>query len=346
MGQDEDFDVIVIGLGVAGLSTVYHASKRGLKVLGLERNVDVGLVGTSSAGATRAFRLEDPFAESLFPGGARAMHRALELFRELEKESGRHLVVFMDEVEFGRKDSDDFMAYMKGLQGVDKEDLSGAEIMERYPAFRNLGQEHIGFVRRDAGVIKANEVLHALKEVSLANGARLEFGQDCLAHSQGGLVRTTDRLTGAVRCFQGADVVRCTGIAIADEPVEVETYTFCSNEGFPSVFGDFCHFPKIFYGLRDGEDLSKFKVAFHGRRDFDAFVRYMNERLQPQKHTELVGANPCFYSYTADGSFSYGRVGDEVRVSACMGEGFKYAMLHGEKALEVVSSSLGPVQTE
>ena len=53
------YDVIVVGLGCAGLSTTYYWAKQGLKVLGLEMNSTSGEIGTGSYGTTRIYRFND-----------------------------------------------------------------------------------------------------------------------------------------------------------------------------------------------------------------------------------------------------------------------------------------------
>ena len=48
-------DVVVIGLGISGLSAAMRLVLQGYSVLGLEQYSDSGVVGTSSAGLTRMF---------------------------------------------------------------------------------------------------------------------------------------------------------------------------------------------------------------------------------------------------------------------------------------------------
>ena len=60
MQQEEKYDAIVVGLGCAGLGTVFYLSRMGLKVLGLERNKTSGALGTSSCGETRIWRRSNP----------------------------------------------------------------------------------------------------------------------------------------------------------------------------------------------------------------------------------------------------------------------------------------------
>jgi len=50
--METEFDVIVVGLSCAGLSTAYHCAKAGLKVIGFEANEVSGDMGTSSYGST------------------------------------------------------------------------------------------------------------------------------------------------------------------------------------------------------------------------------------------------------------------------------------------------------
>lgn len=55
--MSESYDLIVIGGGPIGLSTAYHAAKRGLRTLVLEGAGFFNDAG-SSAGASRQFRLQ------------------------------------------------------------------------------------------------------------------------------------------------------------------------------------------------------------------------------------------------------------------------------------------------
>lgn len=54
--ESESYDVIVVGLSCAGLSTALHAAKSGLKVIGFEANEISGDMGSSSYGTTRIYR--------------------------------------------------------------------------------------------------------------------------------------------------------------------------------------------------------------------------------------------------------------------------------------------------
>ena len=84
--QDE-WDVIVVGLGCAGLSTAYWCAKQGLKVLGLERNHASGALGSSSYGETRIYRILHDLEIH-----TRMMRDTLPLWKEIEEDSQTQLL--------------------------------------------------------------------------------------------------------------------------------------------------------------------------------------------------------------------------------------------------------------
>lgn len=74
--------MIVVGLGIAGLMTAYEGAKRGLKVLGLEKNPYSGDYLTASHGDTRQWGVEH------INGDPELGQKAIEKFKAIEKESG------------------------------------------------------------------------------------------------------------------------------------------------------------------------------------------------------------------------------------------------------------------
>src|SRR6266702_7258615 len=82
------FDVIVAGLGAMGSASAFHLSRRGKKVLGLDRFQPPHHFG-SSHGLTRIIR-EAYFEHPLY---VPLVQRAYQLWAELEKKSGRRLLV-------------------------------------------------------------------------------------------------------------------------------------------------------------------------------------------------------------------------------------------------------------
>src|SRR5215468_5659852 len=93
------FDVVVCGLGAMGSAALRELSHRGLRVLGIERFTP-GHDRGSSHGATRVIRLGYFEHPSYVP----LLRRSYELWRELEKVSGRALLRVTGIVEIGPPD--------------------------------------------------------------------------------------------------------------------------------------------------------------------------------------------------------------------------------------------------
>jgi glycine/D-amino acid oxidase-like deaminating enzyme len=79
--------VIIVGLGCVGLSTAYYLSKQGLRVLGLERYETSGAFGSGSQGYGRIWRYMH--SDERY---ARMQEEAIEIFRDLEKRSGKEIL--------------------------------------------------------------------------------------------------------------------------------------------------------------------------------------------------------------------------------------------------------------
>ncbi|MEM7235918.1 MAG: FAD-dependent oxidoreductase [Planctomycetota bacterium] len=80
------YDVIVLGIGAVGSATAHELSRRGSKVLGLER-FSVAHDRGSSHGDTRIIRL----AYMEHPDYVPLLRRSYELWAQLEKERGEKL---------------------------------------------------------------------------------------------------------------------------------------------------------------------------------------------------------------------------------------------------------------
>jgi sarcosine oxidase len=80
-------DLVVIGGGVMGLFTAYHASELGARVVVLERG-RIGDPATASFGRTRSFR-----SDYLDPHYARLAHEAFRLWGEFERRTGTQVLV-------------------------------------------------------------------------------------------------------------------------------------------------------------------------------------------------------------------------------------------------------------
>ena len=93
------FDVIVAGLGAMGSAAAHQLAARGQRVLGLEQYTEAHDRG-SSHGGSRIIRM------TLYKerGYVRLLHRAFELWRQLERQSGESLLTITGGLAMGRPD--------------------------------------------------------------------------------------------------------------------------------------------------------------------------------------------------------------------------------------------------
>ena len=126
------FDTIVVGVGGMGSATCYQLAKRGQKVLGLEQ-FDIPHTYGSSHGQTRIIRLayyEDPSYVPL-------LRRAYELWKEIEVESGKEILIQNASVDVGAQDSEVFTGSLQSCieHDIPHEVLTGAELNRRFPGY-------------------------------------------------------------------------------------------------------------------------------------------------------------------------------------------------------------------
>src|SRR5260370_39772718 len=127
------YDLIVIGVGGMGSATVYHAARRGLKVLGLEQ-FDIPHALGSSHGVNRIIRLaywEDPKYVPL-------LRRAYALWRELETRVGERLLIITGGIDAGSGDSATVRGALMAckLHHLPHEQLDAAALRQRFPGYQ------------------------------------------------------------------------------------------------------------------------------------------------------------------------------------------------------------------
>ena len=123
---------IVLGLGGMGSATLYHLSQRGVEPMGIEQ-FQTGHSKGSSYGHSRVFR-------SLYekPQYIDMTQKSYELWRQLERHSGHHLLTLNGMLFFARPDNkplqDNMAIYRES--GMPCEDLSPEEAgRTSFPAF-------------------------------------------------------------------------------------------------------------------------------------------------------------------------------------------------------------------
>src|SRR6476659_3029563 len=187
-GPMERYDVVVVGVGGMGSAALYHLARRGKRALGLER-FDLLHEHGSSHGLTRIIRL----AYFEHPDYVPLLKRAYELWRELEAEADEQLLHVTGIVEGGDRILDGVLRSC-AEHDIRHEVLNGAEIAERFPAYRlppTMDVVH----QPDGGFVVPERSIVAHVQGALSHGATLRARERVLEWEQNenGVRVTTDR---------------------------------------------------------------------------------------------------------------------------------------------------------
>src|SRR5580704_242490 len=138
--MQRSLDVLVVGLGAHGSAALYHLSKTGKKVAGIDRYTPPHVYG-SSHGGSRIIRQayhESPFYVPL-------VRAAYPIWEQLQRESGTTLLIKTGGLLLGSEDG----AMISGARlsaetyGIEHDLLDAADLRRRFPAFR-AGPDTVG----------------------------------------------------------------------------------------------------------------------------------------------------------------------------------------------------------
>ena len=169
----EQYDVVVVGLGVMGAAAAWSHAKRGVRVLGVDANAAGHTLG-SSHGKTRATR--ESYFES--PEYVPLMKEAHALWRGLEAAAGVDLLTMNGGAYFGPPDH----PVLKGVvQAAAEHDLeleryTPTEAMALHPGFF-IPEGWQALIERTSGVLRAEACLTAFHDQARRAGAELRFGE-------------------------------------------------------------------------------------------------------------------------------------------------------------------------
>jgi sarcosine oxidase len=351
-------DVIVVGLGALGSAASYWASRRGLRVLGLER-FELGHARGASEDHSRIIRRTYPAADEL-----RFARAAFDAWAEIEQESGERLVLSTGGLDlFPVEGADDPDAYAAAMddEAVPYERLDAGEVIARWPQWR-LPADLRAIHQSDAGIVAASLANATHRRLAVARGAELlgqtrvraiaadgdgyEVRTDTETYRAGALVVTADAWTNEVLAPLG---VRFP-LRVLQEQV---TYLDAADpaafepERFPVWIW---HSDLHVYGL-PAFGLPGPKVALHGggpettgdTRTFEpdpayaaAVDTFVAEHL-PSGIGPPIEVKTCLYTLTPDACFVLDRVPGQR--SAVVGLGtahaFKFASVFGKALVEL-----------
>ena len=359
-----EYDVIVAGLGAMGSAAAFHLAQQGARVLGLDRFRPPHDLG-SSHGRTRIIR-EAYFEHTLY---VPLVQRAYELWADLEKTSGRKLLLQTGGLMVGPPEGVLVTGARRSAEehNLSHKILSAREVQQQFPALEPApGMRAIWEPR--AGILFPELVVQTHLELAEARGATLGLAEPVISwepHDTGVCVITARGRYLARNLLLSAGAWLPTLIPDFKLPLSVERQVLCwfepasSREIFrpelcPIFIVEYAS-SRFFYGFPDLGDGVKVALHHEGQSTQpDSIQREVNEqdteavrslvtRFLPAAAGRLLSATVCMYTNTPDAHFIFGRHPQCPQVliaSPCSGHGFKFAAVIGEMAATVLSGGV------
>jgi sarcosine oxidase len=346
---------VIAGAGVFGASVAHRLTVAGWDVTIVDP-YPPGHVRAASGHETRLIR----FAHGTDRWYVRSARRARELWRELERDAGRSLLVESGIAWFARREDGWEAESEEALraEGVPVARLSLDEAAQLFPSFDGEGLLFVLY-EPEAGILRAREAVQALVAVTLAEGARLVPGA---ARPDGAALRVNgerleaDRIVWACGAWLPSIFPDLVQIRVTKQDV----FHFGNDASWstPPVPG-WVEYDAAMYGTGDVDGYG-IKVApdregpaFDPEHDAriasgsneDAARAYLATRFPGLARAPLVGARTCPYALTADTHFLIAGHPEHEQVwllGGGSGHGFKHGPALGEYMLEVLEGRSEP----
>jgi monomeric sarcosine oxidase len=362
--EAKTFDVIVIGMGVAGAGAAYHLAKRSVRVLALEQFELDHQLG-SSYGESRIIRYA--YKESVYVDMAKEV---FPMWHTLEQESGQKLLTRSGGLDFGPSDYGSLIDTRDNLAagGIAYDWLTPAEVSKRFPQF-HLDDNMMAIYQPDAATMNASLCVRALAEIAQKNGLVLKsqcpvtkiepLADSVNVHTPQGIFSA-----GKVIISAGAwagKLLDTLDLHLPLTPTRQEQCFFEPTNRAQFAAGTFpvfiYHNEPWYYGLPDmGTGL---KVAVHNltiptdpdntsREKDEAIIEEVKKWVQhfiPTADSPIRETRVCLYTMTPDEHFlidTHPAHANIVIASPCSGHGFKFGILTGRMAADLAQGQTLP----
>ena len=370
MTFSETADVVVVGLGAMGSAVCAQLAARGVSVTGIDQYDPPHPYG-STHGETRMTRLAVGEGAEYVP----LVRRSHELWREVEGETGVQLLTQPGGVIMSHPGTWFFEATRELARryGIEHEELSSAELRERFPMFA-VDEETEGYYEPTAGFVRPEAAVRAQLELARRGGAELRPGERVLEWSASGLGVSvvTDRARYAtgqlILCAgpwlpglfpEGRDLfavhrqvqfwfpIRQGYQQLRDMPVF--GWDFGGERGGFTHFDGFYGFPAVDGpggGVKVATETYEATTEPDGRQhpptpaETAAMYRHCIADRLPWLGPEPVRNLSCLYTCTRESRFVIDRHPEHeavLIVSPCSGHGFKHSPAIGEAVAEWVT---------
>lgn len=348
--------VIVVGAGIAGLSTAWSLAKRGHEVTLLEQ----GTIPNPLAASGDHHRIIRR-AYGAATGYGHAITEAYDAWEELWADLG---AIHHDPRGFlclSREPGDEAEEYREGLEagGYPFELLDAAETARRWP-FLEPGTIRYGFFSPEGGALHCRRIAAGMADWLRTKGAHVrENAKVASVDAEAGAVMlasgerlAADRIVvtaGAwvLKLFPqlASDLVTWrTAVVYLDPPADLKPY-WETAPVILDVGGDIDGYiipPSGGAGLKFGtglhrapsDDVDKNRVTQPGEGEA------IRDRFAPPfgrlKEYAIKEAVSCCYTFTDDERFFGTEIGKALVISACSGHGYKFGAAVGRRVADAV----------
>jgi sarcosine oxidase len=350
----DEFDAIVLGVGGMGSAALLHLARRHAHVLGLDQ-FDIPHERGSSHGLTRIIRLaywEDPAYVPL-------LHRAYELWRDLERVAGEELLFTTGSVDAGPPDSRPIRGALDACSkfALRHETFDSSALRQRFPAYC-LPHNLVAVFQPDGGYLLSERCITAHVDAAVQLGATVHANERVIDWTSDGdrvLVRTdrssyrARRLVVTAGPWAGKLVHALHPLVTVERQVVMwltpRRPELFSPENFPVFYlhGD----EGSFYGFPVFRDLG-FKIGrYHHLRQIvdpdhvdracrpedELVLRQAIRRYFPDADGATTLIKTCLFTNTADEHFIIDTLSDNPRIvvaAGFSGHGYKFCSVVGE----------------
>ncbi|MCY3831702.1 MAG: N-methyl-L-tryptophan oxidase [Chloroflexi bacterium] len=363
----ERYDVIVVGLGAMGAAALYQASKRGARVLGIDRYEPPHTLG-SSHGDTRITREAIGEGDFYVP----LVQRSNAIWRELEAQSGRTLfhrsgglIIAPPGDSASFHGEGDFVAASERVAAghdIAHEVIDADEIKRRHPLLKPRECDR-AYYEPGAGLLRPERCIEAQLELARQGGATIQTGERAIGYEArtDGVTVTTERdryqadgliLAAGAWMVDLAPAAARAGLRVCRQVIhwfEAEDIRQFDPQVFPWVIwiGDtLADFWSVFPAPPAGVNGVKLVTEQYHRSTHpdsvsrevtaaeydDMYYRLTLPRLDGLRN-KPIRAEVCLYTVTPDEHFAIDFHPESERVviaSPCSGHGFKHSAAVGE----------------
>lgn len=355
-------DVVVAGLGAMGSASLYHLSRRGLQVLGIDRFAPPHAMG-STHGRTRIIR------EAYFehPSYVPLLRRAFEEWHALEAAWGEPLLVRTGGLMIGPVDGMLVSGAARSARehAIAHELLDAAEVRRRFPAYAPP-DDHVALLEDRAGLLLPERCVDAHLSLARSLGAATWTNTTIArwtATDDEVRLETTRGIVTAKHLVLATgpwipEMLQSNGSPPIPLVVERQLSHWFAPRAHPERHGPDCmplalwenepgHLFATFADLgdgvkcgvhHDGAETDPNQVNRVVGDDERSAARELLAALMPDAAGRWVESRVCLYTNTPDSHFIVDQLpsGAALLVSACSGHGFKFASAIGALVAELV----------